>query len=285
MDVSANGMALPLEPCRVASPKDKGKVERDVQTIREEFKKIQALNPALSIFQSNANIRQWLKEQYGKREHGTTHEKPFEVFSEIEQPLLKNLPSEPFDLSQWKQATVHPDCYIQFNKKAYSVAYKYIGKTLWIRGTNNIVQMFYQEQLIKQHTAAVGFRRTDIKDFPENIQAALDKSMPLYLQNKAKQIGENFYLLIRNTLKPNSFLKLSNAQGLVSLSDKHSSEIVEQSAAYCLEHCACVNYKLFKNVVEKITMQQQNADEVIASDSQTESFIREAEYFTKTQQL
>jgi len=274
-----------LEPCRVASPKDKGKVERDVKTIREEFKKMLAINPALSVSQSNTNIQQWLKEKYGKREHGTTHEKPFEVFSQIEQPLLKKLPQEQFDLSQWKQATVHPDCYIQFNKKSYSVPYQYMGKTLWIRGTNNIVQMFYQERLIKQHTAAVGFRRTDANDFPENIQAALDKGMPLWLQNKAKRIGENFYLLIRNTLKPNSFIKLRNAQGLVGLSDKHNSEIIEQSAAYCLEHYASVNYKLFKNVVEKISMQQQSADEIIVSDSQTQSFIREAEYFTKTQQL
>jgi len=110
-----------IDPCRVSHPKDKGKVERDVQTIRQQFRKLLAIHPGLTLVQVNQLIRQWLINDYGQRDHGTTHRKPYPTFLEQEQPQLKPLPAQPFDLSQWKQAKVHPDHYIQFNKKMIKV--------------------------------------------------------------------------------------------------------------------------------------------------------------------
>lgn len=117
-----------LDPCRVAHPKDKGKVERDVQTIREEFRKFMALYPDLDIQQANQLIRKWIVEQYGQRTHGTTQQKPFPLFEKNEKGQLKPLPAEPFQIARWKQAAVHPDHYIQFNKKAYSVPHAYVNE-------------------------------------------------------------------------------------------------------------------------------------------------------------
>ncbi|MFC1724551.1 IS21 family transposase [candidate division KSB1 bacterium] len=61
-----------IDPCRVASPKDKGKVERDVQTIREQFKKLLALNPHITLIEANNSIKGWLVNDYGRKKHGTT---------------------------------------------------------------------------------------------------------------------------------------------------------------------------------------------------------------------
>ncbi len=79
------------------------------------------------------------------------------TFRDREQPQLKPLPPQPFDIAQWKQAKVHPDHYIQFNNKAYSVP--------------------------------PGYRQTDVNDFPPNVQAMLNKGLPLLLQQKATAIG------------------------------------------------------------------------------------------------
>lgn len=54
----------------VASPKDKGKVERDVQTIREQFKKLVAINPHITLDEANAAIKKWII-----NEHRTTNQK------------------------------------------------------------------------------------------------------------------------------------------------------------------------------------------------------------------
>jgi transposase len=49
-----------IDPCRMAKPKDKDKVERDVQTIRQQFRKFKALNTTLDIYQANKLISCWI---------------------------------------------------------------------------------------------------------------------------------------------------------------------------------------------------------------------------------
>ena len=101
-----------LDPARVRSPKDKGKVERDVQTIREKFKELTALYPSITLAELNQRILDWLRGDYGLTKHGTTHQMPYKVFQEEEQPKLIPLPPEPFEAAFWKEATIHPDCAI-----------------------------------------------------------------------------------------------------------------------------------------------------------------------------
>ncbi len=134
-----------LDPARVRSPKDKGKVERDVQTVREKFKEITALHPTITLAELNQKTAEWLRNDYGMTKHGTTHQMPYRVFQEEEQPKLIPLPRDTFEAAfaaltshflydaacrkrHWKEATVHPDCYIQVKKKSYSVPYQYAGK-------------------------------------------------------------------------------------------------------------------------------------------------------------
>ena len=40
---------------------------------------------------------------------------------EQEKKQLKGPPPSPFELSEWRQAKVHPDCHIQVEKNFYSV--------------------------------------------------------------------------------------------------------------------------------------------------------------------
>ncbi len=127
-----------IDPCRVRHPKDKGKVERDVQTVRQQFRKLLAIHPSLTMAQAKQLIQNWRIHDYGQRAHDTTHLKPYPTFSDKEQPQLKPLIPQPFAMAQWKQAKVDPDHYIQFNNKAYSVPHRFVGKTVWIRGTPKI---------------------------------------------------------------------------------------------------------------------------------------------------
>ena len=117
-----------LDPTRVRSPKDKGKVERDVQTGREKFKELTALYSTITPAELNKRARGWLRDGYGMTRHGTTHRMPYPVFMEEEQPELIPLPRDEFEPAFWREATVHPDCYIQVKEKSYSVPYQYVGK-------------------------------------------------------------------------------------------------------------------------------------------------------------
>jgi transposase len=267
-----------IDPCRVSHPQDKGKVERDVQTVRQQFRKLLALYPSLTLAQANQLIQQWAINDYGQRDHGTTHWKPYPTFNEQERPRLKRLPVQPFDLSQWKQAKVHPDHYIQFNNKAYSVPHRFVGKTVWVRGTHNIVQIYHQQQLIKQHPIPKGFRQTDINDFPPNFQAVLDKGLPRLLQQKASDIGPQFGTLIRTLLEQHAFLNMRRAQGLVNLAEKYPLPLVEQAAELALNQQLSTHPKLFQRLIETLQKNNQQQSPIQLSQQSLE-FVRDMDYF------
>ena len=270
-----------IDPCRVRHPKDKGKVERDVQTVRDQFRKMKALDPGLDVQRANQMIKIWMRNVYGNRKHGTTHQKPYDVFITKEQPNLQALPNEPFVIAQWKQATVHADHYIQFNKKFYSVPHAYVGKIVWVRATDKRVEIYFDNNLIKQHVITDRFRHTDYNDFPENIKAALDDGLPRYLQQAAMRVGPNFNQLIRNVLTPHAFVNLRKAQGLLALKDKWTHSLIEQAAAIVLDQHINITPNDFKRLLEKI-QHQHNAEQPLTNSQQTLDFLRDITYFMKS---
>ena len=271
-----------LDPARVRSPKDKGKVERDVQTAREKFKELTALYPAITPAELNKRTQEWLRNDYGMTKHGTTHQMPYKVFQEEEQRELIPLPRNEFEPAFWKEATVHPDCYIQVKKKSYSVPYQYAGKKVWVKVSNNIVQVYYNEALIKEHIVLTkGYRKTDLLDFPENLAAAANKGLPRYLQDQAAKIGPQFHSLVQSVLTPNAFMNLRRAQGIVSVAKSYPPDLVEQVAATLVTQPFQFNHKYFKASIQKLVELEYQSQEIPLSD-ETKTFVRDPEYFNHT---
>jgi transposase len=271
-----------LDPARVRSPKDKGKVERDVQTIREKFKELTALYSTVTLAELNQRALNWLRDEYGLTKHGTTHRMPYKVFQDEELPTLIPLPPEQFEPAFWKEAMVHPDCYIQVKKKSYSVPYQYAGKKVWVKVSNNIVQVFYNEQLIKEHIVLTkGYRKTDILDFPDNLAAAVDKGLPRYLQIEAAKVGPQFHDLVRSVLTPHAFMNLRRAQGILSVAKSYPPELVEQVASKLLAQALPFAPKYFKASIEKHVQLQYQSQQIPLSE-ETLAFVRDPEYFNHT---
>ncbi len=151
-----------LNPCRVATPKDKPIVERDVQTVREQFKKLKALNNNVTLPEANRLILSWLKDTYGQRPHGTTRLKPYEEFIKIEQPLLLPSPGE-FEAAFWKEATVHPDHFIQVQTKRYSLPSRYVGKKVFVKVSARHTQDYSNlDTLLKSDPNVFAFFRSPL---------------------------------------------------------------------------------------------------------------------------
>lgn len=272
-----------IDPARVASPKDKGKVERDVQTVREKFKELIAVHgPMITLAELNQKMRHWLSNEYGMRKHGTTGEKPYQLFLEQEQPHLLPLPQEPFEAAYWREAKVHPDHYIQVQKKSYSVPHPYVGKTVWVKVAQNTVQIYCNEQLIKQHTVPrQGNRQTDLNDFPENLQVALDRGFPRFLQDKAAKIGPSFAHLIRGILTPHAYMNMRRAQGVLALAEEYPRELIER-AARGITPAEIKSPKHFRAFVEKlrsIDYEETHAGAGVPLSEETRSFVRPVDYF------
>ena len=115
-------------PARVRAPKDKAFVEGTVGVISTFILAALRNQQFLSLTELNTAIYEKL--------HQFNH-KPFQkkdgcrasLFEE-EKPFLHSLPSEPYELSQWKMATVGPNYHISVDKMNYSVPYEYIKQNI-----------------------------------------------------------------------------------------------------------------------------------------------------------
>ena len=270
-----------IDPCRVGHPQDKGKVENQVPVVRQQFRKQLALNSNLDIGMANHLITEWCLGKHGHRIHGTTQWQPYPTFLHVEQPALKPLPADPFDLPLWKKARVHPDQYIQFEKIPYSVPQQFVGKNVWVRGTDKLVQVFYKNRVIKQHLIVPNcYRYTDHTDFPENVRAVLGTGYHKFLLNKAARTGTAFGQLIKQILEAHAFINLRKVQSLVSLSEKFDAELVDKTAAIVLEKQLSVSPASFKKLLHKLQDEKQTQEHISISQ-QTQLFLRPMDYFVR----
>jgi transposase len=267
-----------LNPCRVATPKDKPIVERDVQTVREQFKIYKALNNKITLPESNKQILEWLTNIYGRRPHGTTGLKPHEEFILSEQPLLLPLPLEPFEAALWKEATVHPDHFIQVQMKRYSLPSCYVGKKVFVKVTHNHIEVYYNNQLIKMHPIPKGSRQTDLNDFPENMKAMMNTGLPYAVRKNAEEIGPEFGDLITRILAPHAFINMRKAQGLLSIASKYPQDIISLASQAALADYRHLTPKIFTSIIEKI-IESNEEEKTITISNETSCFVRDMDYF------
>jgi transposase len=271
-----------IDPCRVGAPKDKGIVEADVKSARQEGRKLIVQHPTASLGELNRLVLQWCCREYGGRPHGTTHEKPYQVFQEREKRALKALPERPFEMVEWKQAKVHPDCFVQFHGNTYTIPYAYASKTVWICATEHLLKALYNDQVIKQHVITGRRRTTDYADFPPNAQAVLDaNTVQRSLLRRAETIGPDFHRLIHSLLEIHAFLNLRRALGLTTLAEQIGDvSLVERAARFMSDHAMRATPHEFRLLIEKIHTEDAAHTPLPLSEA-TREFVRDASYFIK----
>lgn len=236
------------DPAKVGSPKLKGKVERVVPVVRQHLLAGRCFK---DIIEANQRALSWTRNEIGQEIHGTTKRRPYPVFLEEEKGTLKALPEEPFEIPLWKECTVHPDHHVVFDRAYYSLPSRYIGKTVWVRGTHKLVRIFYHHELIKTHRRAryPGERVTDLSDYPPEKLAYL-MATPTYCRNKAAEYGPYTEKLICAILSEHAMRNLRKAQGILRLAEKHGHKEMERACERALLF-GNYRYKSIKTILER----------------------------------
>ncbi len=275
------------DPAKAGKPKHKGKVERGVPVVR---KHLLAGRNFQDIDEANQRALRWCREEIGMEVHGTMKKKPFEVFQKEEAPCLRALPSEPFECPEWKQCTVHPDHHIVFDKSYYSVPTRWIGKEVWVRGTRRLVQLFYDEQLIRTHLRAEepGTWVTDLSDYPPEKLAYLMPT-PTYCWKKASEIGPQTGALVEQILRDHAMKNLRKAQVLLRLAERYGSSSMEAAAERALLF-GNFRYQSIKTILEKgwFSLGQTAPPPFstpIPLSPLGQRFLRSPEYFTQREEV
>ncbi len=128
-----------VDPARAVKPRDKPRVERMIQYVRDSFWRGRSF---ASVADMQARAAVWCAEVAGVRSHRMlAGASPLAVFDALERPGLLALPDRPFELARWVSPKVAPDCHIVIDKVLYSVPWKHIGVRTDTRVSEATVQV------------------------------------------------------------------------------------------------------------------------------------------------
>lgn len=272
-----------IDPAKIRKGEHKGKVERKIAVLRQQF---------LSSYEfkdkeeANKKVREWCLYDYGSQPHGTTKRRPYEVFKTEEKLRLKGLPNEKFDIPLWKEAKVHPDHHIVFEKNYYSVPTRYIGKTVWVRGGLYTVMIFYDGELVKTHRReyGAGMWITDERDYPPEKSRYLLRTRSYY-ERQALSYGEYVSKLVGKIMQEHAYRNLRKVQGIFRLGDKYGKEALNLTCKRCLFYD---DYKMstIKRILDKGLYSLSLEEEISGAKAETRmSFIRPSEYFIHREEV
>ena len=160
----AQARGFHIDPARVRHPRDKGRVERAVQTVRDDCFAGELLT---TLEDARTHATHWCREDYGLRRQSRTQRAPREHFETEEQPILLPRPTTPYDIPLWSEPKVARDQHVQVAKALYSVPRHLVGRTLRARADQHTLRVYDGVTLVKTHARQPpGGRATDPADFP-----------------------------------------------------------------------------------------------------------------------
>lgn len=132
-----NHCGFAVLPARVRTPRDKASVEAAIGAIQRDFFERHRNTKFYSLAELNAAFYAYLQELNNRvmTDHGASRADRFVM----ERPKLGPLPSTAYEIYEWKDAKVHPDCCIELNRSVYSVPFTHVGKQVKVKYNEKLV--------------------------------------------------------------------------------------------------------------------------------------------------
>lgn len=266
-----------VSPTRPATPQHKGKVENGIHYLKRNF---MAGQQFIDIDMANRRLAQWVREQAGTRDHGTTHQPPWQRFVEHEQAALLPLPAQPFTLCTVKQVKVHPDCHVVIEGSYYSVPYAYVGQTLEAYVEEHVIQLYQGQTLLTTHPRAQekGQHVTVAGHYPAELSAYLQRT-PARCRELAAQVGPGTLRVVQTLLDDRPLDRLRAVQGILRLEESIGRTRLEAACVRAL-YFGDVTYRHIKQILNAALDREPLPQVPAAETSGAHAFARpSAEFF------
>lgn len=237
-------------PTRVKKPRDKALGENAVQQVgrwllaplrKMRFFSVDELNQALRPRRDWLNNRLLTGQTQSRRE----------LFEEIEKAALLPLPDYPFEYLEVKQVKVHLDYHVSFERHHYSVPHQYIRKSVLIRASERLVEIYADQKRIACHKRCRhrGYS-TQKEHMPANHRWYLEWSPERFI-TWGRQIGPQTEAFIQATLASRRHPEQAyrSCLGILKLADSASPQLLEAACGLALAHDA-LSYKAVKRLLE-----------------------------------
>lgn len=229
----AQARGFGTDPARVRSPKDKPRVERGVQYVRESWWRGEEI---IDLADGQRRVERWCATTAGLRVHGTTARRPAEHFVEAESSLLLPIPTEVYDVPVFAKPKVARDRHCEVDKALYSIPGELIGQHLHARSDSRLVRFYHRGQLIKTHPRKPpGGRSTHAGDLPEGTSDYALRDVES-LRHKAAAAGHSVGVYAQRILDvPLPWASMRAVYRLLGLTRTYGAEAVDAACARALE--------------------------------------------------
>ncbi len=155
-----------IAACGPFQPQEKGRVENAVAYVKKNFLAGRQITGLDSL---NADVRQWLDTVANVRVHGTTHQKPVELFV-AEKAALRPLPICLYDVAAVRPGRANSQFRVVVETNRYSVPAEHAGAPVTLKLYPGHVCVYRQDKLIARHVRSYD-RHQDI-EHPDHPGAA-----------------------------------------------------------------------------------------------------------------
>lgn len=207
---------ITVAPARVYSPKDKALVEGAVKLVQRYFRWKSRKMTFTSVGEINKLLKE-ICEAINNKVHSRFKISRREMFKIEEESKLKKLPEVKYELCESKFCKVHPDGTVCINLRYYSVPYKLVGESVFVKIYAKTIEIFYQLQKIAVHPRLLKYKGEKSilpEHMPEAAQAYRAATVQYCIQ-QAMFIDSEFKKFIETLLKESPCGNLRKAQGFI----------------------------------------------------------------------
>ncbi len=247
----AEHYATAILPTRVASPRDKAKVENAVQQVERWVLAPLRNQRFFSLAELNRAIRdrlEWLNNRPLSRLSGSRRS----LFEDLDRPALRPLPTRRFEIAEWKtNVGVGIDYHIEFDRHYYSVPYQLTRKRVDVRATATTIECFFKGKRVASHrrSSQRGRHTTDSAHRPASHRRYAEWT-PSRMIRWAETIGPETASVVRHVLetKPHPEQGFRSCLGIIRLADKYTKPRVE-AACRRARQIGSASYKSVRSIL------------------------------------
>jgi transposase len=250
----ADHYGVAILPTRPRLARHKGKIESGVGYVKNNALKGHVFH---SLEEENRHLLSWESSVADVRIHGTIRQQVIKVFTEVERPVLLPLPLERFPFFHEGQRRVQRDGYVEVDKAYYSVPPEYLGQVIWVRWDTRTVRVFNNrfESItlhVKRHP---GRFSTHNEHIPAEKVSAIERGAG-WLLGKVRRVGCQSRRWAEGVLETRGIEGLRVVQGLLSLSKRHSSGILEKACEIAVSH-GCYRLRTIRELLKRQEAKQE----------------------------
>ncbi|CCQ18483.1 Transposase [Rhodococcus sp. AW25M09] len=266
---------LLVDPARARKPKDKPRVERPMQYVRDSFWRGREFT---SLGQMQTDAVRWCSEVAGLRNsRALDGGSPLKVFQAIEQPALIALPQNAFQLAVWSSGKVATDCHVKVGRALYSVPWRLLGSDVHARTSGDIVQIVHDGTAVATHVLRLSGRSTDFEHYPPE-KIAFHMRTPAWCRKTAFEVGPSCVEVIAGFMEINAIHRLRSAQGVLALRTDAGNTRLDAACARALA-VGDPSYRTIKGILAAGTETTTSDSPASASAQLTPAFLRGPDQF------